>query len=105
MDRWTEYCKDLYNYLIKTYRAKVETDNIREDDKQQLPILNSEVIHPIKSLKNGKSSGIDNLPIELLNVEGGAYILFMYCIYNIYMHRNIESYLKYYYLLYYTYLN
>ena len=32
-DRWTEYCKDLYNYPIKTDRAKAETDNIREDDE------------------------------------------------------------------------
>ena len=72
MDRWTEYCKDVYNYPIKTDRAKVETDNIREDDEQPLPILKSEVIHTIKSLKNGKSPGIDNVPSERLKGGGGA---------------------------------
>ena len=54
LDRWTEYCKDLYNYPIKTDRAKVETYSSREDDEQPLPILKLEVINAIKSLKNGK---------------------------------------------------
>ena len=39
LDRWTDYYKDLYNYPIKTDRVKVETDNIREDAEQPLPIL------------------------------------------------------------------
>ena len=69
-DRWIEYCKYLYNYPIKTDRAKVETHNSRQDDEQPLPILKSEVIHAIKSLKNGKSPGIDNVPSEVLK-EGG----------------------------------
>ena len=43
LDRWTEYCKDLYNHPIKTDRAKVETDNSCQDDEQPLPILKSEV--------------------------------------------------------------
>ena len=72
LDRWTEYCKDLYNYPIKTDRAKVETDNSRQDDEQSLPILKSEVIHAIQSLKNGKSPGIDNVPSELLKGGGEA---------------------------------
>ena len=72
LDRWTEYCKDLYNYPIKTDRAKVETDNSRQDDEQPLPILKSEMIHAIKSLKNGKSPGIDNVPSELLKGGGEA---------------------------------
>ena len=42
LDRWTEYCKYLYNYPIKTDRAKVETDNRSQDDEQPLPILKSE---------------------------------------------------------------
>ena len=70
LDRWTEYCKDLYNYPIKTDRAKVETYNIREDDEQPLPILKSEMIHAIKSLNNDKSPGIENVPSELL--KGGC---------------------------------
>ena len=70
MDRWTEYCKYLYNYPIKTDRAKVEKDNIREDDEQSQPILKSEMIHAITNLKNDKSPGIDNVPSELL--KGGG---------------------------------
>ena len=71
LDRWTEYCKDLYNYPIKTDRSKIETDNSRQDE-HPLPILKSEVIHAIKSVKNGKSPGIDNVPIELLKGGGEA---------------------------------
>ena len=72
LDRWREYCKELYNYTIQTDQTKVETDNIREDDEQPLQILKSEVTHAIKSLKNGKSPGIDNVPSELLKGGGEA---------------------------------
>ena len=52
---------------MQTDRAKVETDNIREDDEQPLPILKSEVIHAIKNRhQKCKSPGIDNVPSELL---------------------------------------
>ena len=33
--------------------------------EEELPILESEVIEVIKMLKEGKSPGIDNMPIEL----------------------------------------
>ena len=50
LERWTEYCKDLYNYSIKTDHAKLY--NTQEKDKEQpLTILNEEVINALK-LKN-----------------------------------------------------
>ena len=48
--RWTEYCKELYNYPINP------DENILNDDRvayieENLPILKSEVEHVIRSLK------------------------------------------------------
>ena len=71
LERWTEYCKDLYNYPIKTYQAKLY--NTREKDEEQtLKILKEEVLKAIRTLTNGKSPGIDNVPGELTKVGGKA---------------------------------
>ena len=65
LERWIEYCKDLYNYPIKTYQLKL--NNTREKyEEQPLPILEEEVINAIRTLKNRKSPGIDNVPSELI---------------------------------------
>ena len=54
LERWAEYCRDLYNYQIKTDHSKLH--NTREEDAEQpLPILKEEVINAIRTLKNRKS--------------------------------------------------
>uniref|UniRef100_H3A4I6 Reverse transcriptase domain-containing protein n=1 Tax=Latimeria chalumnae TaxID=7897 RepID=H3A4I6_LATCH len=63
--RWTEYCKDLYNYQLMVNQENINFDYIC-DHKDDLPILRSEVEEAIKSLKIGKAVGIDNIPAELL---------------------------------------
>ena len=71
LERWTEYCRDLYNYPIKTDQSKLH--NTREENEEQpLPILKEEVINAIRTLKNGKSPGIDNVPGELIKGGGEA---------------------------------
>ena len=71
MERWTEYYKYLYNYPIKTDHSKLH--NTREEDAEQsLPILKEEVINAIRTLKNEKLPGIDNMPAELIKGGGEA---------------------------------
>ena len=53
LNRWTEYCSDLYNY---------ETH----------PILREEVEAAVKALKMGKSAGVDNTSAELVQAGGEA---------------------------------
>ena len=77
LERWTEYCRDLYNYPIKTDQSKLH--NTREENEEQpLPILKEEVINAIRTLKNGKSPGIDNVPGELIKGGGETYIRYTY---------------------------
>ena len=75
LNRWTEYCKELYNYPINpdpSVLAHNGNHNIDTDD--ELPILESEVVNAIKTLKEGKSPGIDNIPSELIKHGGTAII-------------------------------
>ena len=69
MQRWTEYCKELYNspitpdtVLLNKERGTREVEN--------LPVLKEEVKHTVHRLKPGKSPGPDNIPAELLKHGG-----------------------------------
>ena len=71
LNRWTEYCSELYNDKANGDPSVLncpQTD--REDDH---PILRKEVEAAVQSLKKGKSAGVDNIPTELVEAgeEGG----------------------------------
>ena len=70
--RWTEYCKDLYNYPIKPDTNRLVSRDA--DSGENLPILRSEVENALKCLKKGKAPGIDNIPGELL-INGGTQLV------------------------------
>ena len=70
---WTEYCKDLYNFKIKPDNNLLKP-NIMNNNEKSLPILESEVRNAIRTLKNGKSPGPDNIPGELLKLGGESLI-------------------------------
>ena len=70
---WTEYCKDLYNFKIKPDNNLLKP-NIMNNNEESLPILESEVRNAIRTLKNGKSPGPDNIPGELLKHGGESLI-------------------------------
>ena len=66
--RWTEYCKELYNYQSHgDPEVLVADESTNEDD---FPILREEVEAAIKALKKGKAAGVDNIPAELIQNGG-----------------------------------
>ena len=74
LNRWTEYCKDLYNYELKVDKESLGQTQDRETDPQTTQILRVEEEEAVKQMKNGKSPGIDNLPGELIKNGGPAMI-------------------------------
>jgi len=71
-NRWTEYCSDLYNH-----RTQRDPNIIKSHDmsnKDNFPILREEIVAPVRSLKNGKAAGADNIPAELIKYGGTAVI-------------------------------
>ena len=72
LNRWTEYCSDLYNY-------EADEDSIVLDcppipDEEHHPILREEVEAAVKALKMGKSAGVNIIPAELVEAGGEAMI-------------------------------
>ena len=62
LNRWTEYCSELYNHKANGDPSVLNcTQTDTEDDH---PILHREVEASVQSLKKGKSAGADNIPAE-----------------------------------------
>ena len=66
LNRWTEYCSDLYNHQADKDNNILCRDNLENMDNNPPPILLSEVIWAVEALKKGKSAGVDNIPGELI---------------------------------------
>ena len=68
LNRWTEYCSELYNHKANRDPSVLKcTQTDTEDDH---PILRREVEAAVRSLKKGKSAGVDNIPAELVQAGG-----------------------------------
>ena len=72
LNRWTEYCSDLYNYETEWDPTILDCPQI--PDEEHHPILREEVEAAVKALKMGKSAGVDNIPAELVQAGGKAMI-------------------------------
>ena len=72
LNRWKEYCSDLYNYEIEGDPIVLDCPQI--PDAEYHPILREEVEVAIKALKMGKSAGVDNIPAELVQAGGEVMI-------------------------------
>ena len=68
LNRWTEYCSELYNHKAKGDPEVLKRPPVTNTDSH--PILREEVEAAVKSLKPGKSTGVDNIPAELLQAGG-----------------------------------
>jgi exonuclease III len=71
LSRWTEYCSDLYNYPLQPDSSLLQSQPRQEVDDSP-PVLKAEVEEAVRSLKAGKSPGVDNVPSELLKHGGEA---------------------------------
>ena len=69
LGRWTEYCSDLYNHDVKGDPSVLYHQNNSDEDYDD-SILRGEVEEAIKTLKKGKSPGVDNVPAELVQAGG-----------------------------------
>ena len=72
LNRWTEYCSELYNHKVKGDPEVLKHPPVTNIDSH--PILREEVEAAVKSLKPGKSAGVDNIPAELLQAGGETMI-------------------------------
>ena len=61
--RWSEYCKDLYNYQITPDMNLLS--NRTSYSEISPPIIKSEVRQAILNIKNVKTAGVYNIPGEL----------------------------------------
>ena len=68
LNRWTEYCSELYNY--KANGDPLVLNCPQTDTEDDRPILRREVEAAIQSLKKGKSTGVDNIAAELVQAGG-----------------------------------
>ena len=72
LNRWTEYCSDLYNY--KTERDPIVLVCPQIPDEEHHLILREEGGAAVKALKMGKSASVDNIPAEFVQAGGEAMI-------------------------------
>ena len=72
LNRWTEYCSDLYNCETNGDPTVLYSPQI--PDEEHHPILREEMEAAVKALKMGKSAGVDNRQGELVQAEGEAVI-------------------------------
>ena len=72
LNRWTEHCSELYSHKAKGDPEVLKHQPVTNTDNYS--ILREEVEAAVKSLKPGKSAGVDNIPTELLQAGGETLI-------------------------------
>ena len=78
--RRTDYCTEQYNH--KTNGDPSVLDCPQTDIEDDHPILRKEVEAAVQLLKKGKSAGIDNIPVDLVQAGGRDLITAVTTIYN-----------------------
>ena len=59
LNRWTEFCSDLYNYETEGEGGPIVLDCPQIPHVEHHPILREDVEAAVKALKMGKSVGVD----------------------------------------------
>ena len=68
LNRWTEYCSELYNY--KTNGDLSVLNCPQTDTEDDHPSLRRAVEAAVQSLKKTKSAGVENIQAELVQAGG-----------------------------------
>ena len=68
LNRWTEYCSELYNHKANGDPPVLNCPQTDTEDNHL--ILRKAVEAAVQSLKKGKSAGVDNIPAELVQAGG-----------------------------------
>ena len=68
LNRWTKYCSELYNHKVSGDPSVLNCPQTDTEDDH--PILRKGVEATAQSLEERKSTGVDNIPAEL--VQAGA---------------------------------
>ena len=68
LNRWTEYCSELYNYKANGDSSVLNCPQIGTEDDH--PILRREDEAAVQLLKKGKSAGVGNIRAELVKAAG-----------------------------------
>ena len=68
LNRRTEYCSELYNF--KTIGDPSALNCPQTDTEDDHPIRRREVEAAVHSFKRGKSAGVHNIPVELVQAGG-----------------------------------
>ena len=70
VSRWKRYCEGMYSNNQQTDKiTQAETEKTKEEEKHLAP-MKSEIEWAIKSLKDGKSPGCDNIQAEMIKASG-----------------------------------
>ena len=67
LNRWTEYCSELYTHQANGDLSVLNCPQTDTEDDH--PILCTNVEAAVRSLKKGKSAGVNNTPAELVQVD------------------------------------
>ena len=80
LERWKQYCENLYSSTNPTRRDEVENPEAHDDF--DLEPLRSEVEKAVKEMRNGKSPGCDDIPAEMWKHTGqtGITLLHKLCV-------------------------
>ena len=68
LDRWRELCSELYNHEASGDPSELNCPQTDTEDDH--PILRKEIEAAVQSPMIGKSAGVDNIPVELVQARG-----------------------------------
>ena len=68
LNRWTEYCSELYNYTANGDPSVLNCPQTHTEDEHL--IFRKQVEAAVQSLKKGKPARVDNIPAELVQTGG-----------------------------------